>query len=405
LIRGIRGIRGIHAWGLPLLLALLFPACSRTSQDPVTDAFLVPEGASEDTLAACERIPFPELAITCRVQVAARAGAAGLPALCEKACARVEDDTWRQECHFRAGEELARAGQAMEALRHCVGAGRFGRFCLTHAGWALPPDEGVDSSLPPAEIQARVDLLLDRVARILRGAGDGLEGEGRDIFRSRAWFNVYFGTGVADPGPARAATADQAPFARTAFALEASRLLFPPEAPLPPDAADRILAVWSGLRPPPRGEPLPAGRRLGRYHPPVPAPAELESARIPVFGGGMRLVGRNDAEDLLLAALESLFFREATTAEAFLPWIADPRDRVRWTAARLFRLTPPHALDMETELLRLLDDPDDTVRWNARDALDARSWEPRGPDALRRGDRSGPRSAPVPSRGGGASGG
>ena len=31
--------------------------------------------------------------------------------------------TWKHECHFRAGEELWRAGQAIPALQHCAAAG------------------------------------------------------------------------------------------------------------------------------------------------------------------------------------------------------------------------------------------------------------------------------------------
>jgi hypothetical protein len=53
----------------------------------------------------------------------------------------------------------------------------------------------------------------------------------------------------------------------------------------------------------------------------------------PTFGGGVRLTVEDPLVDLRIAALEALFFRETTPAEAFLPGLEDPAGPVRWTAA------------------------------------------------------------------------
>lgn len=353
---------------------LLLAACGGGSADPVTGALSPVPTDPAAALESCETIAFPEMALPCRVEAAARAASAGNVPLAEEACGRNPEGTWRAECHFRVGEELARRGDAIVALSQCVQAGHYARFCLTHAGWGLPPIPDQDSRLPPETILPRLQDLLGQVDGVLAGAPDGLEGEGRDIFRSRAWYNLYLGTGMADPAPARLAPVDQAPFARGAFALEAVRLLAPAGVPVPGDLVARVAAVWDGSLSPPSGTPLHARARHGRYNSPIPVPEELAATRIPTYGGGLRLVGGSVEEDLLIATLEALYFRADTPADVFLPWVTDPRERVRWTAARLLRLCPPDALDMEATLQDLLRSPDPAVRWNARDALDHKTW-------------------------------
>ena len=209
----------------------------------------------------------------------------------------------------------------------------------------------------------------------LEGAPDGLEGEGRDIFRSRLWFNLYLGTGVADPGPAIAASGDLGPYARGAFALEAVRLLAATEGVARTQIPQLVTDIWRGDVPPPTGAALPIRERHGRYNSPIPAPHELESSRIPVYGGGMRLVGSGLDEDLTIAMLEGLYFQPDTPADIFLPYVDDPRQRVRWTAARLFRLCSPRQVVMEQELKTLLEHADAGVRWNAADALEHETWK------------------------------
>lgn len=354
---------------IALWLAGLLSGCGQPEVDPLSASL---SGWPDDPVAllkVCEQQAFDELAITCRVQAAARFGERGDGVGAEAACALIPEGTWREECHFRAGEELGRAGETTEGLRHCAAAGWFARNCLTHAGWHLPPDPALTSTVDPAALAAAADELLGAVDQALASATDGVPGEGRDIVGSRFGYNVYVGTGVADPGPAHL-DGPLGVVMRTGFGIEAARLL-------PDPSVEAILAVFRGERPPPTGAPLPERERVGRYTTPIPAPAEASAPRVPIYGGGLRLVGDGVEEDATIAALEGLFWRESTDGAIYLPYLDDPRPRVRWTAAKLLRLTPSKTIDTEATLRQLAaSHPDEGVRWHAADGLEHRTWEP-----------------------------
>jgi len=353
---------------LGLCLALLGCTPAPPLPDPATLA-LAPW--PEDPIALLERCaaePFAEVAITCRVQAAAKLGAAGDGAAAHAVCGEVPEGTWRDECHFRAGEELGHAGDAVAGLEHCALAGWFGRNCLTHTGWRLPRDPTLHPSIGAPRISAAFDELDQRVVAALQGAGDGLEGEGRDIIRARFGFNVYVGSGEAHPEPARLPD-PLGPALRTGFAIETARLLGEQA------SVQSIFEVWTGERPPPSGAAVAEPARLGRYSLPLVAPGEHGTPHIPVYGGGLRPVGSTPDEDLTIAALEAMFWLESTPAEAFLPFVDDSRERVRRTATRLIGRTPPTALDLPALLAQLASDhADPTVRWHAGQALKSRAW-------------------------------
>jgi hypothetical protein len=323
--------------------------------------------------AFCPTLPYLELVITCRVQAAADLGRAGESDPADAVCAEVPDGTWREECHFRAGEELGRAGHTLSALRHCARAGWFGRNCLTHTAWNLPADPDIGPDTPAQTVGTAAEELDAGVQQALAGAGDGLPGEGRELVLARYGYNVYVGRGAATPAAAHL-DGPAGPTLRTGFAIEAVRLL---EAP----TVDGVLAVWRGEAPVPTGDALPPRGRMGRYSQRVLSPHERGRTFAPTFGGGARLVGETPEEDVVVAALEALFWREQTPSEAFLPWVDDPREHVRWTAARLLRLAGPAELDLPATLERLATEhPDENVRWHARSGLEKRTWErPRRP--------------------------
>ena len=152
-------------------------------------------------LSDCEAIEFAELRTTCKVSAAAHAGAMGDDQGAWDACMSIEEGLWREECHFRAGEELGRSGRVERALGHCVRAGRFAKNCLTHAGWGMPPNRSID---PLSEHALSELMALEKtVKNVLAEASPSVATEGLDVILSRAWFNLYYGTGLSDPQVAK----------------------------------------------------------------------------------------------------------------------------------------------------------------------------------------------------------
>lgn len=302
-----------------ILLPLLLLACQGRDEEALQDML-----AARSTLEECEAVEVAELATLCRVEVAASAAGLGDDATAQAACDGIEPGVWQQECHFRAGEELGRRGSTDAALRHCAVAGDFARNCLTHTFWGLPL--GLDlSSSEPTEALAAMDEFLVTVDAALAEAPDELRLEARDGLLSRAWFNLYVGTGLADPAAAKAAPKDQAPYARTGWAFEAARLHLEP-------SVESLAAAWAAdevLK----GPVQPREQRVGRHARPLfPETFEGHPA-IFLFGGGRRVVGPDPGTDLLVAILEGLFYSEAPTA-SWASWTTHEADTVRWTAVK-----------------------------------------------------------------------
>lgn len=348
-------------------LVLLLVACGGEPV-PAADPLGVWPTEPHALAAFCPTLPYAELVITCRVQAAADLGRAGEAGPADAVCAEIPAGTWKDECHFRAGEELGRAGQTLPALRHCAKAGWFGRNCLTHAAWNLPADPALGPGTPAPTIATAAEELDAGVRQALSGAGDGIPGEGRDLVLARYGYNVYVGRGAATPAAAHLDGPIGATL-RTGFAIEAVRLMEDP-------TVEAVVAVWRGDAPAPEGEALPPRARMGRYAQRVPSPLEEGRPFAPTYGGGARLIGQTPEEDVVIAALEALFWRERTSSEAFLPWLDDPREAVRWTAARLLRLAGPVEIDLPATLEALAaEHPDENVRWHARFGLEKRTWE------------------------------
>lgn len=285
-------------------------------------------------LDRCREEPIAELATTCRVQAAALLAGQGRGEEAGQVCAEVPTGTWREECHFRVGEELAVAGQAAAAAAWCGRAGWFARRCVTHAAWRLrlPPGQGPGAA--PDTLAADADELLATVQAGLAGHADpGVVGEGVHAFQAAWGRAVFLGSGVADPVAARTA-GDHGPALRTGWATEAVRLLGPtlPEAPL-----DLLAADWAQGRVrtgPPDPAPAPT-----RYAPLLVGPQDEGLPHLPLYGGGMRLVGQDVDEDATIAIIEALYGHPAVRADHLSPALVDPRPRVRWTAARLVALS------------------------------------------------------------------
>ncbi|MFT5585327.1 MAG: hypothetical protein ACI9VR_002916 [Cognaticolwellia sp.] len=276
---------------------------------------------AQDSLEDCARMPLEGARITCQVTQAARAGALGDVAGVDAACAGLVD-IWQYECRFRAGEELGKAGKTDAALRQCAQAKDFARNCVTHAAWGLPKREGLSPSEDVGPAMAEFDAL---VSTALVGAPKGVAPEAVDTLMARAWFNLYVGSGSADPTAASTASSYQA-HARSAWAIEATRLL-DSETAIP-----EALACWSGGACP-TGAPLLQPK--GRYSTPIVVPATETHPHVAGFGGSIRLAPASAEEDLIVALLEGQFFRESSSNLAFVDYLDAEKDAIRWTACKL----------------------------------------------------------------------
>lgn len=348
-----------------LLLAL---ACTTpTPGGAVSELPALPPAAAVER---CVAEPVAELRTGCAVDVAARAGVLGDVALVERACALTAEGVWRDECHFRAGEELAATGHLEAALAQCAQSGSFQRFCLAHGLWRVPPDAEPEGDGKSAEAW---------VALVASTLPEGLHLYATETLRARWWFNQYVGTGAADPALARAAPANEGPQARGAWAIEWARLRGP-GAPLDLAAAH---AAWEGRDPPLTGAPLGPQQRGGNKLFLERAPHEGGIPSIPTWGDGYRIVGLTPEEDLDIALLWAEGFLGRRAPTFVLPWLDDPRPRVRYSAFRILRAAPPP--DINTLLRRYQDDPDPLVR----------DWaKPSAPPPVRGPAPSGPPVAP-----------
>jgi hypothetical protein len=199
-------------------------------------------------------------------------------------------------------------------------------------------------------------------------------GLARAELASRFAYDAWYGTGSADPTAARAAPEGLGPAARLGFALEAVRLLAPAERPVPVDLVAQVRAVWAGAVPPPRGAPLAPEHRHGRYHPPIAVPSAADLDRLPMYGGGARLVASDDDDDLVVAILEAMYFRPEIQADPFVGWLDHPSPAVRYTAALCVRVTPSPTLDHEAVLRELAASPDPGLAAHGHDGLRLREW-------------------------------
>lgn len=302
-------------------------------------------------LLSCQNDPcaneLTELQVPCRVEQASSAAKAGNVEAVATACNALTGP-WKEECAFRAGEELGRAGQAQAGLLWCAQAGRFSRFCLTHITWELQPGLSL-----PTLLEASTHWPIQ---------GEPSRAEVEAHLRAKFWFDQYYGTGTADPTPARNASDADAASARGAWALEAVRLQGP-------EIAAQAWKTGQVLQ----GNALPPTERVGRYDPPMPIPGEEQLPHVPTFGGSRRLIGENIDEDIQIAILEGIYFQMKNTGDLFIPALSSTSPRLRYTAFHLYRTVP--STDPIQTLSPYANDPDPVVRAHVADALQHRTWE------------------------------
>jgi len=285
-----------------------------------------------NSLESCADTPYPELANMCRLRFAVRLSHRGEEARTWEVCTAIDSPLWRDECHFLVAEALAHHANIASALDHCALAGRYSRHCGVHIAWGKRPFSSTAS--PASADSARsIARTLEDISAASRDAAAPAYQRDLAVLSASFWFELYFGSGLADPTAARAVSGPLGVDARTAFAWEAVRLVGP-EVGVAAKVA-HVLDIWEGRRPPLRGTPLPVPCWQGRNTHPfkIDALGDAPMTHLPHYG--MRFVGETEEEDLLIATLEGTYFEPRTSSGAFGPWLDDPRPRVQAAAAHL----------------------------------------------------------------------
>jgi len=339
-----------------LLIAL---ACSNDPSVPL-------EPWSEDPnqlTQRCEEEELIEFKITCYVQAASLFGIANQEAKGAALCQQIEDQIWKEECHFRLGEELAVAGNLPAGLRHCSLSGRFTHNCLTHAIWRAPDSTRFPSQLGAKKIFQEWQGWSSEAQSALGDLPSKQKQEALEDLNARFGYSVYFGTGNLFPEAAHLSP-PIGPGLRTAFAMEAARLLHSRgEA-----SVENIVDHWKkGTKL--QGASQEKAYQQGRYYPAILSPFEKDIEKINLYGGGKRLVSSDHSEDIIIAALEAMFWLEETTPDTFLAWATHPSGPIRWTAIKLMRLCEDDGFAWQDTFDTLLQKADPATRWHIEDAL------------------------------------
>jgi len=317
----------------------------------------------------CEEVPFPELATWCRMDVGRQAATAGDLVGVLEACRSIVEPLWKDECHYVAAEVLGEAGDIAGAFSLCTDSGVFVDLCTNNVSWAKRAPLDV-RALGTVRAETLVDDFVRTALRNLQAVPPKTKEIAATNLRVSAWFDIYYGSGEADPVHLENLSSDDAVPARTAFAAEVIRLLGTGIGGA--DPVRTVLGVWRGDAAVPRGTPL------AREHWSVRV-ANLDfdpfgtHLQTPVFLSSARFVADDATEDLGIAALEAAFLQQPTPAAAFAPWLEDERERVRWTAAKLFALSggsvrelrPSPRLDRRAETIIAAADERLVICWGA----------------------------------------
>jgi len=301
----------------------------------------------------CADLGFAEAAVPCWTESAVESARDGQASAALAACAEVAPGLWRDECNFRCGEALGLTGDLAAAATSCARAGRYQDFCVLHLAWWARPFPIV---LSPADggalaaVEAQDALLLPLAT--------GLKDDALSMLRTSVWFDLYLGSGSANPEAARQA---DLPEARTAWAHEAVRLASN-------QTDDQLLAVWSGSAGSPTGDSQPPRCWRGQIEDPLRV-AELGSVqRTALVHGGQRLVGQTVTDDLRIALLQARAFQGSLHSEALREVLSSGSAELQWTAARLLaRLVGP----ADPTVSALLSGTDDRLRASAQAGLRA----------------------------------
>ena len=336
------------------MIALLSLSCSFQADDPLS---AWPSDPIQ-LVQRCAAEQIPELQITCRVQAAAQFGLQGNELEGARLCQQISEPIWQEECHFRLGEELAVSGQLIEGLRHCSLAGRFTQNCLTHAIWRNPQSTSFSEMNTAQQIYRTHQEWVSAAESSLQSLPPKQRQAALDDLTARFGYSVYLGSGELLAGPAHL-TGPLGAALRTGYAMEAARLLQRTGSV----SVEQIVQHWSEGTPL-QGTPQRNVHQQGRYYPGILSPFEMDVPKINLYGGGKRLIAPDPKEDLVIAALEALFWLEDTSADQFATFITHESKLIRWTAAKLLRLSVSPDVQLEGTYTTVLEEADPATRWH-----------------------------------------
>lgn len=296
------------------LLGLLLGACSGGTAG---------ERLSASAAGRCGELGGSAVAVPCWTALALESAGGSDEAGVVAACGQISRPLWRDECLFQGAERLGLEGDVLAAARTCALAGRFSDFCGLHLAWwarpfpleLTPADPGAGAAVQGA--LAELDTL-------------GTSGQTAEMLRASVWFDLYYGSGHTDAGPALAA---DSPLARTAWAHEVVRL-------------EGDASAWDRALTGPGLEP-----RCWRGRVVEPGPSPSGAPQVPLVHGGLRLVGQDLQEDLEIAILEARYFHGLQDLDPVRAALLDPRERLRWTAGRVLARSLGHQSGLVKDLL------------------------------------------------------
>jgi hypothetical protein len=341
-----------------MIVALLF-SCFTTQTDSLEPWPTEPK----ELVQRCNNESLEEFKITCRVQAAALFGMRGEEASGASLCQQINDVLWQEECHFRLGEELAVSGNLTAGLRHCALAGRFSQNCLTHAIWRNPQSIQFPSKNGAQKILNSYQEWQSAAQSSLQELPHQQQIAAMEDLNARFGYSVYFGTGELYPEPAHL-SGPLGTSLRTGFAMEAARL-FSFEKKV---SIERIITLWESGKTY-KGEATNNAYKQGRHYPAILSPFEKEVPKINIYGGGKRLVANTPKEDIIIAAMEAMYWLEDTPPEIFLPWIDHSSGPIRWTAVKLLRLCHSKDFAWENTFNQILQNGDPAAKWHIHDAI------------------------------------
>ena len=254
------------------------------------------------------------------------------------ACNNITEELWRDECYFRAAEELSILGRWQEGIRACRLSGRFEYDCIKHSYWREPFKNVPPNDAPLSDIKAEFEKIRSDTSVLLKGLPTATYNEGIANISAQFAHSLIVGKGRARADLAHE-KGEFGAFFRTVYGIEGARILSARREL----QVDAIVQSWEekkdivGIK----------SRRksfTGRYYHNKRSKQERALSSIVSFGGYTRIQSKEPNIDITVAALEGIYSLPSASSSLFKPYINHQHPEIRLTARRLGKATrsPSH---------------------------------------------------------------